>query len=248
MKIYVITHKKANIIKDKIYEPLHVGAEGKTDLGYLKDNTGDNISLKNKNYCELTGLYWIWKNVKTNITGIVHYRRYFYKNMFSLKESNVLNEEDIKKILKDYDCIVAKKSKIPFGSVEKYYAKHHYQRDYDITRDAIKELYPDYVESFEKVSKSNYYYNLNMMICNKKLMNKYCKWLFDILSVVEEKSDITNYSDYDKRIYGFLSEILLRVWLNKNNIKVKECNVYNNELGLPIQFIKRLIMNCIIPR
>lgn len=55
--------------KDEMYLPLHVGAEGKfdasgkpLDLGYTKDNTGENISEKNSYFCELTGLYWAWKN------------------------------------------------------------------------------------------------------------------------------------------------------------------------------------------
>ena len=82
--IVVATHKAFPMPTDKMYIPLHVGAEGKTnedgtplDLGYQKDNTGDNISAKNANYCELTGLYWAWKNLKADYIGLVHYRRYF---------------------------------------------------------------------------------------------------------------------------------------------------------------------------
>ena len=63
VKIIVATHKKYEMPQDAMYLPLHVGAEGKTDqngnpldLGYQKDNTGENISNKNAAYCELTGL------------------------------------------------------------------------------------------------------------------------------------------------------------------------------------------------
>ncbi len=78
LKIYIATHKKFDVPKSKYHIPLHVGREGKEDLGYLGDNTGDNISLKNANYCELTGLYWMWKNVKdVDYIGLCHYRRYF---------------------------------------------------------------------------------------------------------------------------------------------------------------------------
>lgn len=38
-------------------------------MGYIGDNTGDNISLRNSNYCELTGLYWAWKNLKCDYIG-----------------------------------------------------------------------------------------------------------------------------------------------------------------------------------
>ena len=73
----VATHKKYWMPEDEVYLPLHVGAEGKADLGYTKDNTGDNISVKNPNYCELTGMYWAWKNLNCEYIGLCHYRRYF---------------------------------------------------------------------------------------------------------------------------------------------------------------------------
>ena len=86
VKIIVATHKKYEMPQDAMYLPLHVGAEGKTDqngnpldLGYQKDNTGENISNKNAAYCELTGLYWAWKNLDTDYTGLAHYRRHFGK-------------------------------------------------------------------------------------------------------------------------------------------------------------------------
>lgn len=77
IKIIIATHKKYWLPKDSIYLPLQVGAEGKKDLGYVKDNIGDNISAKNANFCELTGLYWAWKNLDADYVGLVHYRRYF---------------------------------------------------------------------------------------------------------------------------------------------------------------------------
>ena len=62
---------------DNVYLPVHVGKEGKEDIGFIGDNTGDNISTKNANYCELTGLYWAWKNISADYIGLCHYRRYF---------------------------------------------------------------------------------------------------------------------------------------------------------------------------
>ena len=77
IKVIVATHKKYWMPSDKMYLPLHVGAEGKQSLGYATDNTGDNISSKNANYCELTGLYWAWKNIQSDYIGLVHYLRHF---------------------------------------------------------------------------------------------------------------------------------------------------------------------------
>lgn len=248
INVYVATHKKYNVLDNDIYKPIQVGAALKDDLGYTKDSTDDNISDKNKSFCELTGVYWIWKNDKSDVTGLVHYRRYFYKNMWSNKNKNIIDKDIITKELSKHECIVCKKSKIPFGTVEKYYAKHHYLKDYETMGQVLKEKYPEYYDSFKKVSKSNYYYNLNMMITSKKLFDSYSKWLFDILFEVEKRTDTSTYSDYDKRIYGFLSEIMLRIWLDKNKINIVEYNVYNNEIPFFKQLVKRVVMNLIIPR
>lgn len=76
--ILVAHHRKSFIIDDGIYMPIHVGKEISTiDLGITGDNTGNNISNKNPIYCEMTALYWAWKNLKADYIGLCHYRRYF---------------------------------------------------------------------------------------------------------------------------------------------------------------------------
>ncbi len=86
-RIYVMTHKKIENLPEKIYQPLHVGREGKEDLGYPGDHTGEQISSKNPYYCELTGMYWIWKNVSCDVIGVCHYRRFFMREGRLLKSS-----------------------------------------------------------------------------------------------------------------------------------------------------------------
>ena len=88
IKVIVATHKKYQMPKDEMYIPVQVGAEGKDDLGYQKDNEGENISLKNPFYCELTGLYWAWKNLNADYVGLCHYRRYFSSCKRIPKEEN----------------------------------------------------------------------------------------------------------------------------------------------------------------
>ena len=99
MKIYIISGNKKPLINEKDYELLQVGADINKDINIseIKDNTGDNISKKNRNYCELTGLYWIWKNSKEKIIGLVHYRRFFYKKVFFKKEE-VISNKDVNEI------------------------------------------------------------------------------------------------------------------------------------------------------
>lgn len=118
VKIIVATHKKYEMPQDAMYLPLHVGAEGKTDqngnpldLGYQKDNTGENISNKNAAYCELTGLYWAWKNLDTDYTGLAHYRRHFGKKTKTPFEG-VLTYNELCPMLGKYKIFVPKKESI----------------------------------------------------------------------------------------------------------------------------------------
>ncbi|MCR4611785.1 MAG: DUF4422 domain-containing protein, partial [Lachnospiraceae bacterium] len=102
IEIFAMTHKwfDTDKLRGSVYKPLFVGATGKDEtFGYLRDDTNINISDKNCYYSELTGLYWIYQNVKDiDIVGTCHYRRYLVD-----ENDNVLNADDITKILKDYD-------------------------------------------------------------------------------------------------------------------------------------------------
>ena len=87
IRIYTLTHKNFEIPKDPMYVPLQVGRATKDDLGYLCDNTGDNISEKNCYYSELTGIYWIWNylffctfNNNFSINFCVYFTTYKYAN------------------------------------------------------------------------------------------------------------------------------------------------------------------------
>ena len=246
---YIITHKKFDMPKIKGYTPIQVGAENKDDLGYIKDNTGDNISIKNPNYCELTGIYWIWKNDKdSDIIGISHYRRYFAKKVLFFKK--IIETNQIIKILKKYDIIVAKKEIYKESVYEQYCVSSGFAKDLEQVRKIIKEKYPDkYSEAFNKVMKCNSISQYNMMIAKKDIYTKYCKWLFDILFEMENSVDLTEYNDYQKRIYGFIAERLLNVWILANNeLKVKRVNVINTEskLSEKVRISLRRIKNSII--
>ena len=110
MSVYVITHKKFNMIPQENYKVLLVGAYRGHVYGDCFDDAGDNISEKNANYCELTGVYWLWKNLqKDDYVGIVHYRRLFSR---SFSKSKKLSDKDIRKLLGKYDIILPFKHKM----------------------------------------------------------------------------------------------------------------------------------------
>lgn len=215
INIIVATHKKYEMPKEEIYLPLHVGAEGKNiDMGFQKDNTGENISGKNASFCELTGLYWAWKNLDSDYIGLVHYRRHFtYKKKGNNPFKNILNEQEALELLKKYQIILPQKRNYYIETLYSHYAHTHYAEHLDVTRNIITEKYPEYLNSFDAVMRQTYGYMFNMMIMPKKLLGDYCTWLFDILFTLEKQRQREQLSLYQGRFYGRVSELMLNVWL-----------------------------------
>ena len=226
IKVVVATHKKYRMPDDSMYTPIQVGSEGKEDIGYIRDNTGDNISLKNPYYCELTGLYWAIKNLECDYIGLVHYRRYFSKktngNFKKDKFKYILSKSEAEEILKKYDIILPKARKYYIETLYSHYAHTHYSEHLDKTREILEDIYPEYVKSFDQVMNQTSGYMFNMFIMKKELADEYCEWLFNILGELEKKIDITKYDSYQARLYGRVSELLLNVWIKNKNLKYKE--------------------------
>ena len=231
-KIYVVTHKKYPMPKDPLYVPIHAGAAiSEVKLPYQKDSEGENISAKNKNYCELTALYWIWKNDTSDNAGICHYRRYFGKHKGPAKDKSrlIARADNINGLLSVYDAILPKKRNYFIETNYSQYVHAHHSADLDVTKEILEEKYPEYVPAFDELMKRTDGHRFNIMIMKKELLNEYCEWLFDILFTLEERLDITGYSDYDARVYGFVSERLLDVWINTKGIRYVEMPVINME-------------------
>lgn len=222
VRIYVMAHKAFEEPKNPIYIPMQVGAALHEPLGYLGDDTGDNISARNPNYSELTGLYWLWKNAPgCDITGLCHYRRYFLK-----EDGELLTAADYERLLKEYDMIVTSRLEYQQGeTIYEKYSEKHYARELDLTREAVEKYYQEYLESYDKVMQGSFMYFANMMVTSQKLMNDYAKWLFTLLFEVERKLDMTGYDDYDRRVFGFIAERLLLVWILHNGLTVYESRV-----------------------
>lgn len=218
-EVWVVTHKKYKEIDDGLYKTIHVGRSLSEELGYQGDNTGDNISDKNKCYCELTGMYWLWKNYECDIIGICHYRRFF------LEKERFLTKEYIENTLKNYDIIIPQNELVPQDSVKEQYCYKHCSEDWNVCKNVIKEKYPEYIQAFECMENSRIINICNMLITRKEIYDMYCEWLFDILFEVEKRINIEDKDDYQKRVMGFLSERLLKVWLLANKYKVKEQSI-----------------------
>lgn len=232
IKIIVATHKKCDMPIDTMYLPLHVGAAGKKtedgtpiDFGYTRDDTGDNISIRNCNFGTQTGLYWAWKNLEAEYKGLVHYRRYFVGS--NAKKNDLLNSvityDEIEPMLVKYKVFVPKKRHYYIETLYSHYAHTHDERHFKIVEKIIKKDCPEYLSAYNKVLNRRWGYMFNMMILQKDLMDDYCSWLFNILFQAFEQVDTKGMSAFDSRFCGRISEILFDVWL-ENKIQTGRVN------------------------
>ena len=197
--IYIATHKKFNVPNLNGYCALQVGAEGKEKYGYLRDNIGNHISGKNANYCELTGLYWIWKSTDDSYKGLVHYRRYFGRNNLSNKISDICSYEYLLNCLKSVDIV------LPYVEYFKQNAKEEIllhcctEEIFDKLRQIIETKYPDYIETYDRYFNENKASLFNMLFCKREIFDAYCEWLFSILFVLEKQVDLAKLNTYQNQ-------------------------------------------------
>jgi hypothetical protein len=240
LRIYIATHKQFVSPKEDYFQPIHVGKSLQEDLGFIGDDTGDSISDKNPFYCELTALYWAWKNDNSDFLGLCHYRRYFDIDNITDRINDIrfitqseFNKEKfpkqkIAKYLSKYDVILAK-PKVYELSIEQIYGYCHSIIDFEILTETLDEIYPEYSKSWREIAyKSNKLSHYNMFIGRKDIINNYCEWLFKLLFEVEGRVKISPYS-YDKRVFGFMSERLMQLYFTHNDFNIK---------FLPIIYVK----------
>jgi len=228
MKIYIATHKDFVSEVPEIYEPILVGSDiNQSSSPIKKDNIGDNISSKNPYYCELTALYWMWKNETADIQGLVHYRRFFSGIDVRGSLFGLLTKSEILHYLENHDVILIRPYQFKERSVGEQYKAFHLDKDLQAMKQLINTRCPDYSAAFEQVMQGNKLIRYNMFVARKPLVQDYCSWLFPLLFELEESIDPASYDNYQKRVFGFLAERLFTVWLMKNKPKTKYLPVRN---------------------
>jgi len=223
IEIFVVSHKDLFLSIPENYKVIGVGEYGVNNKErILSDCIGDNISKKNPNYCELTAIYWLWKNYDLpNYVGVCHYRRFFVDGI----TSKIFETKKLERIMEEYDVILPKKVKEK-PDVWSYFVNSisGKEKDLIILENLIKNDYKDYFQAFEDVMHSKSASFCNMAVMKKDDFDKYCKWLFELLEKYESRVDLSGYTKQEQRIYGFMSEFLLNVWIKKENKKVKYVN------------------------
>lgn len=199
MKIYVVGSSKNKFLPlDNIREKFLIDQPHK----------GDNIDFLNPWYCELTGLYYLWKHVDDEIVGLEHYRRYFVNS-----KNKLLSETEIKKLLETNDIIAYKY--IGSNGITAM-SKSKKGKELAMALAIVYDKYGENIASFFKSKLAgSYTFENNMFIGKKSILNDYFSFIFSILE---------EFDKYHKfkipRIDGYIAEYFFGPWLEYNKLKI----------------------------
>ncbi len=241
VKLLIAYHKPDMLFSNDMLTPINVGRalrdtehpDEKTQWlldNMIGDDTGDNISIKNGSYNEMTALYWAWKNYDKlgdpDYIGLMHYRRHFMfndtgKTVYELPDftENYLEkigctEQKVCELMQSYDFIVTR----PHirTSVYEHYSSNHKISDLDTCLEIVKEMYPDYAKSADRYIFGQRAYFCNMFIFRREMFMDYAEWIFSIMEEFERHVDITG-----KRL--FISERLTGIYIQHLLDQKKTC-------------------------
>lgn len=229
VQIVVAAHKPYRMPEDGAYLPVQAGRALHEPLGWQPDDTGENISAKNAGYCELTCLYWAWKNLDADAVGLCHYRRYFAGRRTGPRWERVLTGEQARRLLEKTAVVVPKPRRYYIETNASQYAHAHNGQDMDQVRRILAERDPAWAEAFDRVMARTWGHRWNMLIMRREVLDRYCQWLFGVLFELERRIDVSGYDEYDRRVFGFVAERLLDVWLEAEHVPYREAPLVNME-------------------
>lgn len=237
IKIIVATHKKYQMPKDEMYLPLHVGKVGKVDIGFRGDDTGDNISETNARLCELTGIYWAWKNLDADYVGLVHYRRHFtalsgMKRLGKDKFNCIIGKAELEQLLGQYEVVLPKQRKYYIETMMSHFLHlpYTFEKDVQTLREVIGDVQPEYLQAYDTVMKRTHAHMFNMFVMKREIFEKYCEWLFSIVLEADKRVDVTGYSPMEARAVAYFAEFMFDVWKEINQV---------NYCELPVMFMEK---------
>lgn len=232
--IVVASHKSYWMPNDPLYLPVQVGAAGKPSIeGFQRDDEGDNISSDNNHYSELTGLYWAWKNLRDpSAIGLVHYRRHFAGN----GDRGVMSGEEARAYLKKAPVVLPKRRRYYIETLESHYANTLDGTHFDLVRNALEELSPEYLDPYNAHVAKTSGHMFNMLLMDRSLLNEYCSWMFPVVREAEKHLDYSGLNSFEARVPGRMSEYLLDTWMVKNRVPYVEVPLKNTE---PVNWVKK---------
>jgi hypothetical protein len=233
----VAAHRESLIPNDDFYLPVHVGnALNPSAVNYQPDDEGENISALNRSYCELTALYWAWKNLDADVVGLSHYRRYFVGSGTPPHGSTgILTRTEAVELMLAYDVVIGRPRRYLVETVDSHYRHGHYGSDLDHLRCAVERRAPHYGAALNRILQGRSLSLYNMVLMRRHHFDEYCAWLFSVLSDFSEHADLRGRDAYQQRAAGYLGERLLNVWINHHAdaLRVNRRRIINTE-GEPI--------------
>lgn len=208
MKIYVVGNSKNRFLPlDNIREKFLIDEQ----------HEGDNIDFLNPWYCELTGLYYLWKHVDDEIVGLEHYRRYFVNS-----KNKLLSEIEIKNLLEKYDVICHRST----TNKNDFWAKCRNKKIHIFKRYLmlINAFNPEMYEIYNNYIKKDSYIQNNMFICKKTLINNYLNFLFDSLN--EFYNIEKHFNVLESREIGYIAEYFFGAYLEYKKYKLYNSKQY----------------------
>lgn len=238
IKIFVVCHKPAYVLKNDLLIPVQVGAAAAKERipGMEYDDNGDNISAKNSWYCELTAQYWAWKNVKADYYGFFHYRRYLtfgevypvdnagnlekkkrfqsYYEVEDIREDlskYCFDAETMEKVILKYDFVTVLRERINV-TVYDQFIQYHEKDAIDAVIRILKDSFPEYTSAADEYLNSKNIYYMNMFVMRREIFYEYSEWLFTILGEFENGREFKGLKMGQQRVMGYLAERLLGIF------------------------------------
>lgn len=226
IRVAVAAHKPYWMPSDPMYVPVQVGSAGKGSIeGYERDDSGDSISSDNPRYCELTALWWAWRNLGADYLGLAHYRRQFAGG----GERGTLTSAEARKLLGRAPLVLPARRRYYIETVRGHYAHTFDGSQLDLLRGALEDLSPECLPEFDRHMRERSAHIYNMVIARRDVLDGYLSWLFPILRAVEARIDFTGMTPFEARCMGRLSERLEDVWVAHEGVRYVECPVVSME-------------------
>lgn len=261
IKLFVCCHRDVQVPDNSLLVPIQVGSALADSHfpGYLHDDTGENISAKNRSYCELTAQYWAWKNIETDYYGFFHYRRYLYPDVNAKLPYRVEREAfwglldklgylNFAELIQQYDLIVPKGENM-YVPVREHYANapFHHRKDLELAEQIARESHPEMGKAMETYLSGAVCYFGNICIMRREIFHDYCAWLFPILKEFDRRADTSGYSAQERRVDGYLAERLLGVYVTYRRGELKVLELPRVHFYSKAEYIRRKLLNTMLP-
>ena len=128
---------------------------------------------------------------------------------------------------KNIDVILPKKS-FTINTPYEIYKEDHFIEHLDKTIQIVKNKFPEISNFVIKGVHENYTYYCNIFIMKWKYFDQYCTFLFDVLFELEKQIIIPT-DNYQKRVFGFISERLMAPFIDYL-IATNKITVYETDL------------------